>query len=340
MRTIFFTFVLVLIMPSFLRVYRSQNVFHGNNSITKSTMSIVGNKRLADLPVFPNLPTMADGRHYPVVPEDSEKIAQQIVFLEKSLRDPSIDRSLLPGFGHQQQVIYRVLSTKTVLADQVLSLLPPEIERVANRHLSARREFLAMKAGQSPPKMMPAWRIINPEPLSRLLAFYRKAEASTGIEWEVLAAVNLVESGMGRIDGVSVSNAMGPMQFLPTTWNEPGIGMGGDIHDPHDSIQAAARYLVRRGGLDDIKKGLWGYNNSNFYVKAVLQYADLLKEDPRSFVGLYHWEIHYKVNEGDLWLPVGYSQNRQKPISSYIKDVPASLPPSTLLMLKSKTSRG
>ena len=60
--------------------------------------------------------------------------------------------------------------------------------------------------------------------------------------------MNLVETGMGRIDGISVANAQGPMQFLPTTWAEAGIGQG-NIRDPHDAIQAAARYLVRRGGL-------------------------------------------------------------------------------------------
>ena len=74
--------------------------------------------------------------------------------------------------------------------------------------------------------MLPAWRIIQPEPAANLLNYYRKAEAATGIEWEVLAAVNLVETGMGRIDGTSVANAQGPMQFLPTTWAEPGIGAG------------------------------------------------------------------------------------------------------------------
>jgi len=73
----------------------------------------------------------------------------------------------------------------------------------------------------------------------------------------VLAAVNLVETGMGRIDGVSIANAQGPMQFLPSTWAEPGIGKG-NIRNPHDAIQAAARYLVRRGGLRDIRRGLWG----------------------------------------------------------------------------------
>jgi len=139
--------------------------------------------------------------------------------------------------------------------------------------------------------------------------------------------VNLVETGMGRIDGVSVANAQGPMQFLPTTWAEAGIGEG-DIRDPHDAIQAAARYLVRRGGLRDIRQGLWGYNNSDYYGRAVLLYASLMEEDPMAFIGLYHWEIHFNSSVGDLWLPVGYSQNQPIAVNTYLQRHPSSRSPN------------
>ena len=151
--------------------------------------------------------------------------------------------------------------------------------------------------------------------------------AATGIEWEVLAAVNLVETGMGRIDGISVANAQGPMQFLPTTWAEPGIGAG-NIRDPHDAIQAAARYLVRRGGLQDIRRGLWGYNNSDYYGRAVLLYASLMKEDPAAYTGLYHWEIHFNAAAGDLWLPVGYNQPQRITVERHLQANPASRSPN------------
>jgi membrane-bound lytic murein transglycosylase B len=189
----------------------------------------------------------------------------------------------------------------------VLAALPDRWKRVVERHLAARREFLRMGRRRRP-TVLPAWRIIAPEPAKNLLTYYQKAESTTGIEWEVLAAVNLVETGMGRIDGISVANAQGPMQFLPTTWAEAGIGQG-NIRDPHDAIQAAARYLVRRGGLADIRKGLWGYNNSDYYGRAVLLYASLMREDPLAYIGLYHWEIHFNAADGDLWLPVGYLKN-------------------------------
>ena len=274
-----------------------------------------------------NAPTAAprrQARSYPTVPDGASEVARRLAALEHQLRDPQTPAAQLPDLAHQQQVIYRVLSLDRPRSQAVLNQLPARWRSVAERHLAARRAFLAMSKRR--PTRVPAWRIIPPEPLSQLFAHYRKAEAATGIEWEVLAAVNLVETGMGRIDGVSVANAQGPMQFLPTTWSEQGIGRG-DIRNPHDAIQAAARYLVRRGGLKNIRRGLWGYNNSDLYGEAVLLYASLIREDPQALVGLYHWEIHYNAQQGDLWLPVGYEQLQPLPVDRYLQLHPRSAPP-------------
>ena len=266
-------------------------------------------------------------RRYPSVPAQPKAAATLLASVEAALRDPSTATADLPELGHQQQVIYRVLSKDAARSAAVLDALPSQWRNVAERHLAARREFLRMSRGRGP-STLPAWRIIPPEPAEKLISYYKKAEAATGIEWEVLAAVNLVETGMGRIDGVSVANAQGPMQFLPTTWTEPGIGAG-DIRDPHDAIQAAARYLVRRGGLQDIRRGLWGYNNSDYYGRAVLLYASLIKDDPRAYTGLYHWEIHFNAAAGDLWLPVGYNQPRPIAVTDYLRQHPESRPPGS-----------
>jgi hypothetical protein len=277
------------------------------------------------LPEDPALPRQADGRHYPLVPADPAELAALVAAVETALRDPATAAVQLPRLGHQQQVIYRRLSQDPERSEAVLALLDPAWRSVAERHLAARREFLTMQRRSRPLAALPAWQIIQPAPAEELLAHYRKAAAATGIDWEVLAAINLVESGMGRIDGVSVANAHGPMQFLPSTWNQPGVGQG-DIRDPHDAIQAAARYLVRRGGLEDIRQGLWGYNNSDYYGRAVLLYASLLRDDPRAYIGLYHWEVHVNTQAGDLWLPVGYAQTAPIPVNAYLQQVPASAP--------------
>jgi hypothetical protein len=276
------------------------------------------------LPSRPELPRLRDGRHYPLVPSSAAAIALLYVQVEQALRDPATPESQLPRLGHQQQVILRRLSRQPAVATTVRTELEPRWRPVLDRHLVARHSFLAMHRGR-PLSKVPAWRIVAPAPPETLLRYYRKAEAATGIPWEVLAAVNLVETGMGRIDGISVANAQGPMQFLPSTWSERGIGKG-DIRDPHDAIQAAARYLVRRGGLKDIRRGLWGYNNSSHYGEAVLQYAKLLEEEPLSFRGLYHWEIHLATSAGDLWLPIGYEQRQPLAVEAYLARMPVSRP--------------
>src|SRR5690606_36754035 len=108
----------------------------------------------------------------------------------------------------------------------------------------------------------------------------------------------------GRIRGLSVAGARGPMEFLPSTWNEPGIGEG-DIDDPHDAIQAAARYLVRRGGPADMQRALRGYNNSPNYVRAVRIYADLLR-------------LHQRGAAGDGWAPVADVEPEPVPVADYL----------------------
>jgi len=280
---------------------------------------------LPALPTRSDLPRSPSGAHYPLFLPNPDQLAPLLADIELAIRNPEVSSEAITSIAHQQQVIYRVLSHRSDLSDQVRSKLDDRWRWVFDQHISARRSFLAMHRGPASSRL-PAWRIQTPAPPDQLLKAYRSASASTGIDWEVLAAVNLVETGMGRIDGISVANAQGPMQFLPTTWTEPGIGLGGDIRDPWDAIHAAARYLVRRGGLQDIRKGLWGYNNSDHYGKAVVHYADLLKRDPFAYRGLYHWQIHYASSAGDLWLHEGYNQPQPTDVLQYLRQNPHSRP--------------
>ena len=62
-------------------------------------------------------------------------------------------------------------------------------------------------------------------------------------------AINLAETRMGRIVGVSSAGAVGPMQFLPATWESCCVG---DPTDAHDAILGAATYLA----ANDARKSL------------------------------------------------------------------------------------
>ena len=117
--------------------------------------------------------------------------------------------------------------------------------------------------------------------------------------WEVLAAVNLVETRMGRLTGPSPAGARGPMQFIPSTWDIYGRG---DIMDPHDSILAAARYLDAAGAPEDMRGALFAYNNADAYVDAIVTYAREMMRDERAFYSYYFWQVFVLTTKGDLQL--------------------------------------
>ena len=81
-----------------------------------------------------------------------------------------------------------------------------------------------------------------------LQALWLRAGAAYGIPWQVLAAINKIESNFGRNMGPSSAGAVGWMQFMPDTWLRWGMDGNGDgIADPwnpEDAIHAAARYLA------------------------------------------------------------------------------------------------
>jgi soluble lytic murein transglycosylase-like protein len=99
-----------------------------------------------------------------------------------------------------------------------------------------------------------------------------------GEDWYVLAAVGKVESDHGANMGPSTAGAMGPMQFLPSTWETSGVDGNGDgvanIMDPRDAIPAAASYLKTGGAPEDWYRALFTYNHADWYVVKVLGVAE------------------------------------------------------------------
>ena len=114
---------------------------------------------------------------------------------------------------------------------------------------------------------------------AQLLDLWQQSGAAYGVSWEVLAAINKIESNFGRNMGPSSAGAIGWMQFMPSTWERWGLDGDGDgianPWSPEDAIPAAARYLAASGGQADISRAIFSYNHAQWYVDEVQQLAQL-----------------------------------------------------------------
>ena len=103
---------------------------------------------------------------------------------------------------------------------------------------------------------------------------YQRADAATGVDWKLLKAIHIVETGGSGSTGLrNASGATGPMQFLPSTFRHYAIDGNGDgitdIANVEDAIFTAANYL-RACGYPSLKVALWGYNPSSYYFSKVM----------------------------------------------------------------------
>jgi len=243
------------------------------------------------------------------------QLADDLVADEQALRDPTSSEAVLMAAAHREQAAYRALGSHPEWDGIARPRIPPSLLNVYDRNVDARRQLTSMVDSESK-DTLPAWRIVSPAPADELLGYYRETEAATGVGWNYLAAINLIETGLGRIAGVSSAGAQGPMQFLPGTFAE--YGGGGDILSPHDSIMAAGRYLAANGFADDHDHALFRYNNWDRYVQAVDDYAAVLVTDPAAFAGYYRWDIYYHTTAGDVLLPIGYAATSPIPATEYL----------------------
>lgn len=236
----------------------------------------------------------------PSVSADPEVLANQLVEAEQAIRTSTgpIDERV----GHTQQLVYRQLVNRPELKDQVAERLSPEMRASMDANFEAGAGLRSMI---KPREALPdQWRIVAPAPAEELMRYYKEAEAAEGVPWYYMASINLVETRMGRIRGVSSAGAQGPMQFMPATWEQ--YGNGGDIQSPRDSIHAAARLLKRNGAPGNMQNAIFNYNRDTRYVRAVINYAHQMRDNERTYFGYYHWQVYYVTTGGDRWLPVGY----------------------------------
>jgi hypothetical protein len=122
-----------------------------------------------------------------------------------------------------------------------------------------------------------------------LLPIYQAAGIEYGVRWEVLAAINEIETDYGRNLNVSSAGALGWMQFMPSTWQMYGTDANKDgrkdPYNPVDAIFAAARYLKAAGYEQDVRRAIFAYNHADWYVDSVLLRARLIAGVPADVIG-------------------------------------------------------
>jgi Transglycosylase SLT domain len=125
-------------------------------------------------------------------------------------------------------------------------------------------------------------KVASGRPTSYLPLFQQSAARyCPGLSWTVLAAIGQIESADGQNMGPSTAGALGPMQFLPSTWKIWGIAGFGDtgapnIWNPYDAVPSAARLLCADGataGSAGLRQAIFDYNHADWYVDEVLTLA-------------------------------------------------------------------
>ena len=142
-----------------------------------------------------------------------------------------------------------------------------------------------------------------------LLPIYQAAGIQYNVPWQVLAAINEIETDYGRNLSVSSAGARGWMQFLPSSWKTYGVDANDDgrkdPYNPADAIFAAARYLKAAGADQDVRKAIFAYNHASWYVDSVMLRAKLIGGLPAGLVGSLtgltqgHFPVHARAKYAD-----------------------------------------
>ncbi len=121
-----------------------------------------------------------------------------------------------------------------------------------------------------------------------LLPVYQAAAFQYDVPWQILAAINEVETDYGTDLSVSTAGAVGWMQFMPSTWLQYGVDATNagyaDPYNPVDAIFAAARYLHAAGAPQHLRAAILAYNHSQEYLESVLLRARLIASYPSSVI--------------------------------------------------------
>jgi Transglycosylase SLT domain len=120
------------------------------------------------------------------------------------------------------------------------------------------------------------------QPPAFLIPIYKAAANRYHVPWQILAAINWIETDYGQNLSTSSAGAIGWMQFIPGTWQQYAVAADGhsqpDPYSPQDAIFSTAHYLAANGAAQNLPKAIFAYNHAAWYVADVMWRAQIISD--------------------------------------------------------------
>ncbi|HEX4660381.1 MAG TPA: lytic transglycosylase domain-containing protein [Streptosporangiaceae bacterium] len=178
--------------------------------------------------------------------------------------------------SRQLGLVHRVAALISAPGDRLAALIAK-----VNQVLGPSSKIVSLRQQEQ----LPVTNVSSGQQPTTYLQLFQESAARycPALSWTVLAAIGQIESADGTNNGPSTAGALGPMQFLPSTWAVWGIdGFGRtgppDIMNPYDAVPSAARMLCADGasaGSSGLASAVFAYNHANWYVNEVLSLAQV-----------------------------------------------------------------
>ena len=199
-------------------------------------------------------------------------------------------RSAPLGVDGIDLVVNVATSRRLGLVHQVAALISapgaslPALTAAVHRIAGPKAKIVDLRAEEQATPTLPTGSGATSGLPSTYLELFQQSAARycPSLSWTVLAAIGQIESADGTNVGPSSAGAMGPMQFLPSTWAVWGISGFGrtgppDIMNAYDAVPSAARMLcadgASQGTVTGLRAAVFAYNHATWYVNEVLALA-------------------------------------------------------------------